>query len=234
MKTIRLISVFVLLVLPIFCNAKPITFIPFDNDTIKYDGKGKWMDRHDYLVLKHMKVIYTRPADFKEVSGSECFETYPKLKKLITCAGNQLHSNDEQFIAFIPIYKPFTKEDSIDMKRYFPNMPFDVIDKQYIIQIKNNITTSLGKEKGENWRKHVKFYSAGEAKRLCNADTIIRYSVKLQPQDYYKGKYKYLDVLFLQKKGRGFVNFYCFYTDKGKMKFASYWKAMEGVFRYED
>lgn len=34
--------------------------------------------------------------------GVECFEDNLKLKAIIGCAGNQLHSTDEAFIVFSP------------------------------------------------------------------------------------------------------------------------------------
>lgn len=57
---------------------------------------------------------------------------------------------------------------------------------------------------------------------------------RISLKEYFQGKYSHLDALYLQKKGRGFVNFYCFYTDKAKRDFSRYWKAIEGVFRYHD
>jgi hypothetical protein len=121
------------------------------------------------------------------------------------------------------------------MKRYFPNMPlFNVIDKMPNKKTKNNMRESIGEEAAANWREYVDFYPTDKAKNIFNADTALKYSIKLQPQDYYLEKYKYLDLLVVQKKGGGCVNVQCFYTEEGKKELPLYWKEIEGIFRYED
>jgi len=216
-----------LLVFHFLCNAQKIIF----DDTTKYDGK--WMIKGDFLLLKSMKVVYNRPLHFYEVKGAECFKKYPKLENILACAFNQLHSNDEQFIVFIHV-EFFTKKDSIDMKRSFPNMKFDVIDKMPNKKTKYDIRMSFGDEAAANWREYVDFYPTDKAKSIFNADTVMKYSIKLQPQDFYLEKYKNLDVLVLQKKGGGYITLYCFYTEEGKKELPLYWKEIEGVFRYKD
>lgn len=190
--------------------------------------------QHDLDILNSMKIIYNKPDGFKEIVRPESFKSKPKLEYIITFAEDQLHSNDEQFIAFIPVHKFFTREDSIDMKKFFPGMPFDVIDKIHSNAIKNNIKMSLGEEAARDYIKYITYYSPEEAKHKFNADTAISFQIKLDFNDYYEEKYNHLDALFLQKKGRGYINFYCFYTDSAIKKLPEYWKAIEGVFRYED
>ena len=203
-------------------------------DVVFSQSDMDWMGPHYAEILKTMKLTYKKPVGFSEVMGVECFKNNPKLERIITCAGHQLHSNDEQFIAFIPIYKIFDKKDSIDMQKLMPSRSFDVIDKLHTSQIRNKIRHSLGKESERNWKKYVKYYSAEEARHKFNADSAIFFTIKLDSADYFKGKYNHLEALYLQKKGRGFVNFYCFYTDKAKKDLPAYWKAIEGIFRYDD
>ena len=50
----------------------------------------------------------------------------------------------------------------------------------------------------------------------------------------YQGKYKYLDTLVIQKKGRGYIMMYIFTTEEGHKKFPEYLEQIEGMFRYED
>jgi len=221
-----------LLVFHLLCNAQNKTnIIVIDDDTTTYEGK--WMIKRTFLLLKSMKLVYNKPLHFNEVNGYECFKKYPKLARILTCASNQLHSIDEQFILYFDA-QIFTKKDSIDMKRNFPNMPFDVIDKMHSRKTKANILESNGDEAAVNWRKYVDFYPTDKAKNIFNADTAMKYSINLQPQDYYLEKYKYLDVLVVQKKGGGYVNVYSFYTEEGKKELSLYWKEIEGIFRYED
>ncbi len=196
-----------------------------------------WLTRKDSAILKAMRLTYKKPQVFEEAIGTECFKDNPKLEEILTCENNQLHSRDGQFIAFIRIYKPFDKQDSIDMKKLFPGGKYDIIDKMHINLIKQDLSTSLGKEAALNWKQNVKYYTTASAKEKFNADTAISVTIRLEPVDFYKGKYSKLEALYIQKRGRGFVNFYCFYTDEVKKNarlYEKYKKAIEGVFRYED
>ncbi|WP_316793715.1 hypothetical protein [Pedobacter frigoris] len=193
-----------------------------------------WMPINDANVLKSMKLNYKKPAIFSEVIGMECFNENARLNQILNCANHQLHADDSQFIAFIRIEKPFSKADSIDLKKFMPGGNFDHIDKQHTNYIRGDIRNSMGKDASLNWKQYVTYYSAKEAKTKFNADSAVFVPIKLDSQDYYKGKYNNLEALYLQKKGRGFVNFYCFYTDKAKKNLSEYRKAIEGIFRYED
>ena len=192
------------------------------------------MSEHRAAVLSSMKLTYTKPNGFTEEQALECFEDHAKLALIITCAGNQLQANDGQFIAFIPFQRILTKQDSADIKGLFPGAVFPGVDNLHTTQIKDDIRHARGEKEAAHWKRYVTYYAPADAKRKFNADTAITYSVRLDPGEYYKGKYNHLDALFIQRKGRGYVNFFCFYTDKAKENFSAYWKAMEGVFRYED
>lgn len=90
------------------------------------------------------------------------------------------------------------------------------------------------KIKDPDWTKILHYYPEEVVKNKFNADTVVRFSITLQPEDYYKKKFKYVDALFLQKNGRSYVYFYCFYTEKAKKRFDKYWQKIEGVLRYEE
>lgn len=196
---------------------------------------SNWMTQQSVDILKSMKLTYNRPVIFDEVMGTECFQDNAQLQATLTCAHRQLHSKDGQFIVFITIYKPFSKQDSTDMKKLMPGGNFNVIDKQHTYQIMGNIRESLGKEASLNWKKYVTYLNPKETKTKFNADTAIFLPIPfIGPEYYYKGKYNNLESLWLQKKGRGWVNFYCFYTDEAKKKLPEYRKAVEGIFRYEN
>ena len=102
------------------------------------------------------------------------------------------------------------------------------------VKSKTILDIHWGDTAAQNWKSYVTYYSSTEVRHKFNADTAISFSIKLNPGEYHLGKYNHLDALFLQRSGRGFVNFYFFYTDKGKKQLAKYWSAMEGVLRYED
>ena len=80
----------------------------------------------------------------------------------------------------------------------------------------------------------MQYYSQKETKEKFNANTAFTYSVKLNDDELYKDKYKSLKVLVLQKRDRGFVELYCFYTDDGAKELEKYWALLENAFRYED
>jgi hypothetical protein len=81
----------------------------------------------------------------------------------------------------------------------------------------------------------VTYLNPEKTKTKFNADTAIFLPLCfIGPEYYYKGKYNNLESLWLQKKGRGWVNLYCFYTDEAKKKLPEYRKAVEGIFRYEN
>ncbi len=216
-----------------FCQQKPrFHVILIGQDTTNL-YKYKWMAKYFVDVLKSIKLDYKKPDGFKEVPGWDCFDSIPKLHLILSCANNQLYADDGHFMAFITINRPFTPHEIIEWKKLFPNGLFDN-NKAHMYQIKGNIKYAYGDQAALEWRKYVTYYSTADAKNKFNADTAITFPLKLDSSDYYKGKYKYLNVLFLEKKDRSWVSFHCFSDDEGKKNLAKYMKAIEGVFRYED
>lgn len=210
-------------------NKVKITTIEDDNPIpIEYE----WMGTTS-RVLTSMKLTYKKPDGFKELDKSDTFKNYPKLKEMFSYMPNCLRSIDGQFLAFLPCHCTFTPADSIGLQQY-PGESFDYINRMFVYQLRAPIRVYYGKEQAEHWRKFVSYYPAEEAKSKFNADTVIRFTIALQPEDYYKKKYKYIDALFIYKKRRGFINFYCFYTDKAKENLNYYWKKVEGTLYFED
>jgi hypothetical protein len=186
-----------------------------------------WMTKHSGDILKSMKLTYNKPIILDEVMGTECFKDNAQLEGMFNCLHHQLHSKDGQFIVFITINKPVSE--------LRPRVRFELIDNQHTYQIRNVIRESLGKEAPLNWKKYVTYLNPRKTKTKFNADTAIFLPLSfIGPEYYYKGKYNNLESLWLQKKGRGWVNFYCFYTDEAKKKLPKYRKAVEGIFRYEN
>jgi hypothetical protein len=223
-----------LLIIAVFFGL-PITILgQTPQFSILGDTSKEWMVEYHRDILKSMKLRYSKPGLFRESPGTECFKAFPKLSLIITCAGNQLHSADDEFVAFIPVYRILTKQDSIDIKKMFPDALLEGLDQVHVNQIKGNIRYAFGDSAARNWKNHVTYYSPIDARNKFNADTAISFSLPLNANDYYQGKYNHLDALFLQKQGRGFICLYCFYTDKARKDLANYWKAIEGTFRYED
>ncbi len=203
-------------------------------DSITNPDTG-WLSTDYVNLLKDRKAVYKKPSGFTEVPGLECFEDNREIFDLIvTCLSHQLLSKDGHFIAFLNILKLPSKQDSVEMRKLFPNTPMEV-DNAYISQIRGNIKQALGDSIAQHWRQYVTFYAAKDAKRDFNADTVISFHLQdLNPTKYYKGKYKYIDALFLQKEKRNFLNFYFFYDDEAKKHIKKYLQAIVGTLRYEN
>ena len=195
---------------------------------------NRWLNQFSRNLLDTMKLTYKASSLFREVPGFECFKDQPNLAEGISCAGHQLQSKDGEFVAFMPVYKPFTRQDSIEMKKHLPGLMLPVLNNQHIGNIKQNIRWLVSKEAADNWKKHITYYPGEEAHQKFNADTAITIPIKLTGANIYKGKYNNFNALYLQKKGNGFVNFYYFYTDAAKKDLPLYIKEIEGILRYED
>jgi len=219
-----------------------VRIIPVDDEGKEIpNDTSRWMAKYEIDILKSARISYHKPASLTEVRGSECFRGNPKLEEVVSCAGNQLHSKNGDFIAFLPVYKFLTKMDSVRMQKSFPGMPIVDLDNQHAAMVRAKVLLSLSKNasiRGENadfnWRQYVTYYSDKDARRKFNADTAIKVPFPLKKEEAYLGKYNNLIALVLQKNGRGFVIIYCFYTDKAKRKLNYYWKQIEGIYRYED
>lgn len=239
------ILLFLLFIWPVVVCAQPPRIISVDSlgNEIPSDT-GRWMPKSDRDRLANIRVTYKKPSDFSEtpiIPVSECFKNNAKLESMFSCVSNLLVSNDEEFISFIPLHRFLTKADSISMQQSFPEMKLPNLNDQHAYSVRAQVLYSLGKNAairgpnaGFNWKEYVQYYADKDARRKFNADTAITYDVVLNDDEYYLGKYKYLRALVLQKKDRGFVAIYSFYTDKAKRRLAKYWKATEGILRYDD
>jgi len=181
-----------------------------------------------------MKLNYKKPDGFKEAYlTSECFELDSKLARMLTCIGNKLYTDEEDFIAFMPVYPVLSPKDIADWKEIIPNFKYE-IDQLHINEVRQMIKVGLRYRAAKEWKKHVTYYSTKETKRKFNADTAFTFSLKLDSADYYKDRYQHLDILFIQKNGIGYGHFICFYDENGRKNIVKYRRAIEGVLRYED
>ncbi|KRT17779.1 hypothetical protein ASU31_00325 [Pedobacter ginsenosidimutans] len=193
-----------------------------------------WMSHYHSDILRRMRIQYEKPPGFSEKLGIECFKDKPKLETILTCVGNQLISNDRQFLTLISIFKIFSKEDSVFMQKMMPKNNLYNTNRQHINQLRRIIKTSLGEEHGKSWKNYVTYYTEASAKTKFNADTAILVPIKLEGEDVYDEIYSNLGALVLQKKDRGFIIIYFLYTNKGKRKLPNYLKSIESIFRYYD
>lgn len=235
---------FIIFLWPFFAYSQSAKIIPVDSlgrEILPDTNTSGWMGKDDIDMLKTIKVNYKKPESFLEVPGYDCFKGKGRLEAMLSCLRNQLRSKDGEFITFIPLNRFHTKKDSVNLRRSFPEMFISDLNLQHVYQIRAVILYSLGKDatlRGENsgfdWKRYVHYYSDEKAIQKFNADTAITFVIKLNDNEVYKEKYKYLKALYLQKKDRGFIELYCFYTDQGNKHLPKYWQAVEGIFKYED
>lgn len=203
---------------------KAVTDCPtVDRSLIRY----KWLGTVSY-DFTDMGVIYKKPSDFKEIGDAECFKENPHLNRTFTCLFPKLVSSDGQFIAFGPIVQRAMAKD--------PTKPLNTIglpmrNDSHLWQMRGYLRAYFGND--VDWQQMLQYYSEDVAKRQFNADTAIRTSFDLRLDDFYKNEFKYVDILIIHKKDRGYVHFNCFYTDKAKKKLSKYWAKIEGVLSYE-
>jgi hypothetical protein len=256
MKTLALILLllFIIWPVPVDAQAKDIPDKNIIRDTIRIDGGRKEIilirdrtkpmidntipdnneiiEREGYIsAFSVMRLSYKKPPEFnKNKDYSECFDDYPKLKRILSCKSNQLVSSDEQCIVFIHLIPPYKN-----------------VKISHLTQIRAKIIYSLGydytyflnygytyRRNRVNWQQYLNYYPQEKAKSIFNADTVVRYSMNLEPEDYYKGKYEYLESLVIQKENKGLVEIFCFYSQKARKNLPYYWKQIEGIFRYDD
>ena len=193
--------------------------------------KYKWMGSEGKIVADSMKLKYRKPKRFGQIGITECFDNYPKLKSTFTCMGNQLHSNDEQFISFMN----FVYFAEYHRKLYYlSHKRKRTVDSQHHSQIRAIFKDYYGDEIGDSWRDSVTVVSTEEARKKWNADSAFTFSLHLRPEDYYKKDFKHVKILLIQRKGQGYAYITSFYTDKAKENFDEYWRRIEKTLRFED
>ena len=192
--------------------------------------KYKWMGSEGKIVADSMKLKYRKPKRFGQIGITECFDNYPKLKSTFTCMGNQLHSNDEQFISFMN----FVYFAEYHRKLYYlSHKRKRTVDSQHHSQIRAIFKDYYGDEIGDSWRDSVTVVSTEEARKKWNADSAFTFSLHLRPEDYYKKDFKHVKILMIQKKGQGYAYITSFYTDKAKENFDKYWRRIEKTLWFE-
>lgn len=207
-----------------------------------------WIGKYHYRILKKsMRVDCRIPDGFHSVREWNGFDGYSKLKEIVGGGGCMLASDDGECIAIVKIFEPTTSEDEryiAHMRHYSPDDPLRVLDMQHIWPIKGSIIRALGYGynyflQGKDcvdWRCYLEYYPKKRAKRIFNADTVIRVSLNLLPGEVYgyQGKYDYLDMLVLQKMNRGYLQLFVMTTEKGKRRLPYYWRRIETIFQYQE
>ncbi|WP_106828262.1 hypothetical protein [Parabacteroides pacaensis] len=178
-------------------------------------------------ILDSLSVTYNPPLEFVSNNDSEGFATVPHLYKLHGWM-YYLESKDRNFL--ICLNAEFCHNDSVKTR------------ERVEINLKGELCTSLypdtdyslyNDEPKIKIKHHVTYSSPEYAKTTFNADTVIRYKLKMYG---WKLQERYTDntVFMLQKSGRGFVSLFCFYTEEGKKNFDHYMKMIENMIWFRE
>jgi hypothetical protein len=213
-----------------------LLFIPFffffgeREDTITYNIDEIKMD---YL----MGLEYQIHEDFVGRDEMDCFDSIPKLKYTLTCKRNIFNSKDDHVKIFIGYFEPMTKEDSTSLARILPPNKSIPVNTQHIYQIIGDIRVFYSytqEEANKKWQEHVHYFPQEEARQICNADTLISYTLTLDENESYKGRYKHIAVYYMQKHDRGNVGLYCFYDDDAAKNPEKYMNNILNMFHYRE
>lgn len=198
-------------------------------------GYGQWdEDIMDCL----MGLEYRIHEDFVLCGEMDCFDSIPKLNEALTCQKNKFNSKDGHVKIFVEVFKPMTREDSTDYARFLPKKAIiPPVNTQHIYQIIGRIRAfhAYTQEEAENrWREYVYYFPQEEARQICNADTLISYTLILGENESYESRYKHIAVYYMQKYNRGNMGIYCFYDDEAAKNPEKYMKNILSMFHYRE
>ncbi len=240
MKKLFLVSVlFVFLNALLFAqNTVKITVEKIDSVTYRYSGssilskeeekriKYKWLGSVSNTLTDEMRIKYKKPKGFVENSIDARFDAYPNLSRCFSLLFNRLDSSDKEYVSFLTVHSVSTKQFQYNQKSLHH------ADRRHVNQL-SGIIKRFYDITDYHYPDHIQFFTDKQAKTKFNADSAMRVSFELEPEDYYLQKYKYIDILLLQKQSRGYVYFVSFYTDTAKQNLNWYRKEIESVLRYE-
>ncbi len=207
---------------------KLFTYIDNDTTPILYD----WMNKYDSRFFTQKGMVCTQPKGYiKDNNTDDYSNKYPRLRRLLGMTEFLWVSNDGNALFYWNNY-PIYREDDLD--KIISKRKESLVDKQHCYQTKEMFRSYYGNKVITSYRDSLIYYSQKDAKQIFNADTAYRFLIKLRSEDFYKRKYKSVEVIFLQKKDCGWVNLICFYTDKGKKKINKYRKQIEKVLKYKE
>ena len=188
-----------------------------------------WMRYVDRNILQRvMNIEYSHPKGFIGDSASIICLYNPLFT---SCRNISLISEDKSFIACYSIFNPVSKEDSA---KFYAGSKVNVLDMGHVRQVEHIVKQSFGKN--ANWKDFVHYFPSDEAKNRFNADTAFSVTILLDKEKtkYYENSYSHCTVLFLQKKGRGYVSIWCVYNEKSINNVDTFISAIEGTLRYRE
>lgn len=175
-----------------------------------------WITAEQQAVLKAMKLDYTLPDGFTGTKYEECFDSISQFDWMLPCVSSHIISQDKHFHTSLVIYNLFSRSNDDYIAELWRNVYYSYKDKIF----------------GESLENYVR--PDNDVKIFSNADTVIICSLVLNEGNRYLNKYNHCDVIYYQKKNRGFIGLYCFYDDIAVANLDKYMQEIKRVFRYKD
>jgi hypothetical protein len=196
------------------------------------------------------------PHSFKRSEKQfECFDENEYLYSCHHCIAILGYSPDDEFALLMcgPFHQ--TVEDSIQYAKMQPKYkalceiigadpPAEAMTSPnvyYQTKLKVNLNHTLQRDAAQalsedDYEKYVSFYPEEYARTHFNADLALSYYCwpKREEGRTYQGKYTGSQALLLNKKDKGFVVLYCFYTENSKDRINDFMKEIEGVVWFKD
>ena len=181
-------------------------------------------------VTDEMKMEYTKPEGFCQVDSAERFRGYPTLRTQLDYlwAGPLLRSDDGQMISileFVPVFSESYRK-MVSRGGWVERSTLEkILDNRHRQEIRRLLGTASCDA--------FTMLSHAEAREKFNADSAFTFTLHLTPECYYEKDFKHLNVLLIQRNGRGYACIYSFYTDKAKENFDEYWRRIERTLRFK-
>jgi len=213
----------------------------------------KILDSSDTVTLKSINIPYS----FKFKRSERTIEMEFNVPALMPRHGGVYtlgYSADEEFVVFM--YGPilYTVQDSIDFmairstidalsmikgaERPMKTAPSPATHHRIPMNI--DLNEVLQREythevTQEEFDKYVTFYPEEYARTKFNADSVATYNCCPILSRYpYEGKYTGCQALMIEKKDKGYVILYCFYTEEGKHCLNAFMKELDGIVWFND
>lgn len=198
--------------------------------------KISWLVEDFQDILTKRDISIKLPDGFKNTESDtlDWLKDNPRLEKMFDMIYNKFISEDRECLISLPLFRLLAENeaDSIQVKKSFPNLPF-TINGWHVGHLAKYVF--FGKDldyKTANLNDHLTYYSKAEALSKFNADTAVVFTMVLKDVDAYKGKFNNVEVILLQKNGRGLVSIVCLFTDKAKLNWQYYKDKIESIYYY--
>lgn len=144
-----------------------------------------------------------------------------------------VESTDGHFLVFIDV-APIYSKDSVNVYVEFNPASNYKINNAHIYHVLGDFLKNTTIRYGSLRECPIRYQNTLSTDNTFNADTVIRYSLKIINKDPLRTNYNQCEVMVLQKNGRGYTTLYCFYKNGAKRNLDLYFKSIDKMFRYRD